>query len=526
MNNRAVRQGGWLLACLAMTLGAYGPVRADPKPDGFSLEAVVEQARELAARPHDDSPPVLPPVLEQLTYDQYRRIQHDRDKAVWSDQDVPFRLMFFHRGWLQRSQVDIAVVRDGRAEPVEYHSEWFEYHEPIGPLPADLGFAGFKILHQLNQPGKWDEVASFLGASYFRVLGAGMHYGLSIRGLAVDTGLPSGEEFPAFTKFWIVQPESDARTITLYALLDSRSITGAYRFDITPGEQTQVDVQCELFPRTSIQKLGIAPLTSMYLYGESDVRPVFDFRPEVHDSDGLLVADAGGEWIWRPLINPRQSRLSSFSVRTLRGFGLMQRDRDFIHYQDLEAMYHARPSVWVEPIDGFGAGRVELFELASDDEGMDNIVAAFIENAPVEAGSRLAYRYRLHVSAHGPEAHTGGKAVSTRMMWRPENFPHKTITVPEGAMRFLIDFAGGPLERYDLDDQFDALRDGPAVELVATATNGTIRNEVAQYNPVTKSWRAFFDVVPEDRGKVVELRAFLRHDGDVLTETWSYPWKP
>jgi glucans biosynthesis protein len=501
----------------------WGDDAVAPAADGFSIETVIAEARALAEQPYDGKPPVLPAALETMTYDQFRRIQHRRDKAVWGDQPSPFRLMFFHRGWLHKQQVVISQVDGDRAEVVPYHSEWFEYHDPtMGPLPGNLGFAGLKLLHELNEPGKWDEVVSFLGASYFRPLAKGQHYGLSVRGLAIDTGLPSGEEFPSFKKYWVVTPDKDATTFTMFALLDSPSISGAYRYDFTPGEQTVIEVDSHLFPRKAIQKLGIAPLTSMYLYGEAEGRPPYDFRPEVHDSDGLLIADRNGEWLWRPLANPKQTRTTQSLSRSLRGFGLMQRDREYLHYEDLESEYHIRPSLWVEPLEGFGSGRVSLLEIASDDEGMDNIVAQFVADAPVEAGQRLHYRYRLHVMNHDPVEHTGGKAKATRRMWRPEGFPHDTINVPDGAMRYLIDFHGGPLESLDPVE----VEEAETMKVVASATNATIQSKVVHYNRMTGTWRAFFDVTPVDRNQAVEIRAFLQNGPDVLTETWSYSWNP
>ncbi len=533
---RLHRSGGWLVRCALiawLAAGATQIVRADEgdaqpqQADAFSFDTVIAQAQALAAKPYDDRPPVLPAALQSMTYDQFRRIQHHRDQAVWAKEGLPFRMMFFHRGWLHTQQVDVSLVEGDKAELVPYHSEWFEYHDKtMGPLPDNLGFAGLKYLFELNAPGKFDELVSFLGASYFRPLAKGQHYGLSVRGLAIDTGLPSGEEFPAFRRYWVVTPQKDSRTVTMFALLDSPSISGAYRIDITPHAtetgDTVIEIDKHLFPRTSIQKLGIAPLTSMYLYGEAEVRPVYDFRPEVHDSDGLLIADKNGEWIWRPLANPRHTRTSLFLSKSLKGFGLMQRDRNYLHYEDVESEYHIRPSAWIEPIEGFGAGRIDLLEIASDDEGMDNIVAQFVADAPVTAGERLNYRYRLHVMNHDPAHHVGGRAIATRRMWRPEGFQHKTITVPEGAMRFLIDFDGPPLAALDVA----AVEEAESMQVVASATNGQVENAVAHFNRATGKWRAFFDVMPEDRSQAVDVRAFMKNGEDVLTETWSYTWNP
>src|SRR5205085_6387853 len=157
--------------------------------------------------------------------------------------------------------------------------------------------------------------------------------------------------------------------VTVYALLESQRATGAYRFDIVPGAETVVRVQARLYLRaaaTQVATLGIAPLTSMFFSGENQPRRG-DFRPEVHDSDGLQVATGDGEWLWRPLQNPARMTVTSFAVRELRGFGLMQRDRTFSSYEDTEARYERRPSAWVRPLSDWGPGRVELVQLPTPD---------------------------------------------------------------------------------------------------------------------------------------------------------------
>lgn len=516
----------WLLNLpLSLPAAAQAPAaQATPAAaQPFSFDTVVAEAQALAAKPFDAAPPPLPAALQSLSYDEFRKIHHPSKRALWLEEALPFNVTFFHRGWLNKQQIQVSLVENGQAAPLAYRGDWFDYHDLVlPPLPADLGYAGLRILYPLNQPDKADEMAAFLGASYFRPLAKGLHYGLSIRGLAIDSGLPTGEEFPAFTKYWLETPAKDATTFTMYALLDSQSITGAYKLVLDPGDVTVIDVEAQLFPRTSIQKLGVAPVTSMYLYGEGDQRPPYDFRPEVHDSDGLLIANGSGEWLWRPLANPKGTRISQFLVKDLKGYGLMQRDREFDHYEDVEALYNDRPSAWVEPIEGFGAGKIDLLEIASDDEGMDNVVAAYVPERPVVAGGTLSYKYRLHIAGSDPAEHRGGKAVATRRMWRPEGFVHKTITVPPGVMRFLIDFDGPAIDA--LDEA--AVEKAKTAELVATATNGEVSNRVAHYNPEAGSWRTFLDVKPIDRTKAVDIRAFLKNGDDVLTETWVYSWNP
>ena len=95
------------------------------------------------------------------------------------------------------------------------------------------GFAGFRVQFATNWKA---DIAAFLGASYFRAVGDDTRqYGLSARGLAIDTAFARPEEFPRFTAFWFERPSRDAGTLTLYALLDSPSIAGALLSGIPLG---------------------------------------------------------------------------------------------------------------------------------------------------------------------------------------------------------------------------------------------------------------------------------------------------
>ena len=317
---------------MACVCGATSAVAAER----FDFGVLREKAKTLAAQPYVAPSGKLPDALQKLTYDEYRRIRFHDQATWWRSEKLPFQLQFFHLGFYFHEPVTIHEVRDGRASAIPFAKEMFDYDRlPLGELPASLGFAGFRILYPLNKAS--DEIGAFLGASYFRLLCRGAHYGLSARGLALNTAEPGGEEFPRFKEFWVEKPARDARELTLYALLDSRSVAGAYRFAIKPGDETVVDVQAVVFPRTAVAVLGAAPLTSMFWYAENAQRPADDFRPEVHDSDGLLLHFSSGEWLWRPLTNPRALQVTSFSDQNLRGFGLLQRDREFASYEDLEA---------------------------------------------------------------------------------------------------------------------------------------------------------------------------------------------
>ena len=330
----------------------------------FGFDDVVKRARDLASAPFEATPPPLPDVLAKLSFDAWRDIRFRRDKAFLGTNGGPFRLEMFHLGHLYPQPVTVNIVREGLATPVPYSSALFDYGRTKveQPLPVNLGFAGFRLLYPLNRPDVLDEVVAFLGASYFRFLGRNQRYGISARGLAVGTGLPD-EEFPFYREVWIETPDANADRVTIYALLDGAAATGAYRFDLYPGVDSVMEVSLTLYPRRSGSKLGFAPLTSMFFTSQNDRRIKGDFRPELHDSDGLLLHSSTGEWIWRPLRNPEAMETSVFLDKAVQGFGLLQRDRTFEDYQDLDLAYELRPSYWVEAKTGWGEGRVELVEL-------------------------------------------------------------------------------------------------------------------------------------------------------------------
>ena len=330
----------------------------------FSYEKLISKAKVLSELAYSAPGKELPKELQEINYDEYRSIRFKREKGPWYGGHKSFEVQFFHAGGLFQNSVKINEVIGQKSYPLKYSSDFFNFGHNRFTLEhlTDIGYAGFRLHFPLNTDDYFDELISFLGASYFRALGEGQKYGISARGLAIDTAVSTGEEFPFFKEFWLQRPRWYDNTAVIYALLDSPSITGAYKFTVTPGKETIIEVESHLFPRKDINKLGIAPLTSMYLFGENTKNRFDDFRPEVHDSDGLLIANAKGEWLWRPLDNSKNLRISDFADENPKGFGLLQRDRDLSHYLDFEAHYDQRPSVWVEPIGDWGKGVVELVE--------------------------------------------------------------------------------------------------------------------------------------------------------------------
>ena len=378
----------------------------------------------------------------------------------------------------------------------------------------NLGFAGFKVLYPLNSKDKKDEISSFLGASYFRVIGQGQVYGLSARGLAIDTALPSGEEFPRFKQFWIERPKPQDKHLVIYALLDSPRATGAYRFLITPGKDSTVDVQSKVYLRDKVGKLGVAPLTSMYLFGANQPSSVANFRPALHDSNGLSIHAGNGEWIWRPLNNPKHLAVSTFTVENPRGFGLLQRGRDFDKYQDLDDRYDLRPSGWIEPKGDWGKGRVELVEIPTTDETNDNIVAFWTPESLPEPGKEMKFDYRLHFTRDESQLHTPDTAyVKSTLRSTGDVKQSNLVRQPDGTIAFIVDFVGPDMSK---------LPENTAVTpQVSIGNNGELVENSVRYNPVTKGWRLVLRIRVKDNKQPTEMRAALVNGDKTLTETWS-----
>jgi glucans biosynthesis protein len=510
MNRRSFVMRGTALAALAMTTPVSAilaqeaaPQQAAPQavPPAFDHAAVVQEAKRLAADAYEP-PPTFPPALADITYDQYRGIRFRPEARVWGKDGTPFTLDLFHPGFIYRVPVRIAIVENGVARELAFSPDLYSYD--LGAKPEsveDLGFSGFRVRTTINTPDYPDEFLVFQGASYFRAIARSQLYGLSARAVSIDTAEPKGEEFPSFTHFWIEKPGPHAASLVIHALLDSPSMTGAYRFTVQPGAETVMDVDATIFARQEIGKLGIAPLTSMFFYDASNRSRFDDFRAAVHDSDGLQILTSGGEWVWRPLANPKDLQISAFADKRPRGFGLMQRKRSFAEFEDLEAQYQRRPSLWIEPQGDWADGAVELVEIPTPNEFNDNIVAYWRPTAPVPAGGPYHYAYR--------------------MRWTDTVRPdHNLLTVQETRIGlnslqdrrvFMVDFAA------------PAGFDPTTLTIEATSSAGSPANPVVHGIVPDGAIRVSFDLDTSNL-KLAELRLRLLVDGKPVSETWLYRW--
>ncbi len=478
----------------------------NPRP--FDFDRLRQKAKELAAAPFVPETPPAPEVVKTIDFDAVQKIKFRPERGLWAGDAHARPIRMFHLDKFNGLPVRINVVSGGMAREVLYSREDFDYGDAAlkASLPAALGFCGFRVMNGPRADTDW---LAFQGASYFRSSGEEDQYGASARGIAVNTAID--EEFPRFVEFWLEQKGNEP-AVTIYALLDGPSLAGAYKFEAAKDRGAAIGVTAELFARKDIERLGIAPLTSMYWYAKGDRRYSADWRPEIHDSDGLALYTGSGERIWRPLINPPSVHTNSFLDVNPKGFGLMQRDRTFADYEDDGAFYNRRPSLWVEPIGNWGEGAVQLVEIPTGDEVHDNIVAYWTPKAPVKAGDNLAFAYRLFFRNDEPQPGTLARAVATRT--GIDGIPGAEAHYDPHRRKFVIDWEGGPLT--GMAPRFD-------VTPVVSASHGTVSNAYVVKVVGTEKWRSLFDL-SVGGGKTSDLRCYLKLGDQTLTETWLYQY--
>jgi len=504
-----------------VVLVAYSlaPASAEVEKKRINLELIEAMASEAAKKPFDVAKDdhLLPESLRGLTYDQYRNIRFRPDRELWRDQKLPFGMTLFHLGYLFKQPVELYEFSGDYNQDIRFSRDLFDYTGSglEGALPPKLGYAGLRLSYPLNRPDYYDEIAVFQGASYFRMLGKGQVYGLSARGLALNSGIDGvPEEFPMFTHFWVGKPQPGATSVTMFALLNSPSVTGAYQFVIQPGEQTVASVQATLFFRKDVDHVGVAPLTSMFWFGENTTRPFDDHRQEVHDSDGLAIKTGSGECLWRPLRNdPAKNRTYSLAFDSIKGFGLLQRDRSLRSYEDLEAGYHQRPGLWIEPEGDWGAGTIRLVELATSHELSDNIVAAWEPANRPAIGKPFKIAYKQKWTTDPNPAGSSSWVVATRSGthdWAP------------GSRFVVLEFSGPSIAALGPDEKLDA-------EVTVSGTGITLSGPArVQRYPDGNTWRVAFEIKREGAGDTsggAEVRCSLRRGSDYVSETWT-GWLP
>ncbi|MES2625137.1 MAG: glucan biosynthesis protein [Pseudomonadota bacterium] len=472
---------------------------------GMNLEILTSLVQQQATLPYDPEARAVPEFLTKLGYDEYRDFKFKPERAFWHDQQLPFELEFFHPGYIYpRSVAMHAINADGTLTAIPFSSDMFEYgpQEDLLPLlPEHLDFSGFHVWHT-DASGELKRIGLFQGASYFRMVSSFNEYGLSARAMAVNTTNPTPEEFPEFTNFWFEQPKPGDTDFVFYGIAEGPSIVAGYRFVLTPGTPIQLHVEARVVLRTAVEELGLSPFSTMFWYGENTARRPADFRPEVHDSDGLFIETAD-ERIWRPLANPARTRTDILPGNTLTAFGLQQRDRDYEHYQDIEADYHLRPDAWIVPGDGMREGSLRLLEIESPHEYADNVALVWVPAEIPQPQEVFAYNYDAYFGER-PAANVA-RVVATR---------YGESLRGDGSIEFVIDLAGG---------QLDALPDDAEIQIDSAIEGGEFVWQNIRRNPHNDTWRLNLRVLPGEN-KEIRLHATLLDDKERLSETWTYWW--
>ena len=502
MQRREVMAGA-VAAGLAHTASASAQATPQNRKTPFDAEVVRTMARERAGKAYAAPNASLPAPFDQMGYDAYRAVRFDPKQALWQGMGLGFEAQFFHRGWLYKELVNLYEVVDGAATPIAYRPEMFSFGPGVAGPTGDLGFAGFRLHAPINRPDYYDEICVFLGASYFRAVAKGEGYGLSSRGLSIKTGDPAGEEFPAFRAFWLERPQKGTGSMVVHALLDSPSCTAAIRFTVRPGDDTVMDMETALFPRVDLSEAGVGTGTSMFYFDASDRMGVDDWRQGVHDSDGLLMLTGRGEQLWRQLANPTKLQISSFADVSPRGFGLVQRKRNLADFDDLEARYDRRPSLWVEPIGDWGEGVVTLVEIPTRDEVHDNIAAFWRPKVALGAKSEVRFTCRLHWIDLPSTGSKLGQVRATRT----------GAGTDKGWRVFVLDIAGEALA---------GLKPDAALRPDVTSDRGKLQNILLIPAPELGGWRLSFELLPD--GDAVELHARVMNGDTPVSETWLYRW--
>ncbi|WPP00987.1 glucan biosynthesis protein D [Pseudomonas sp. HR96] len=497
---------------------------ANGDSEHFDFDWLQAEAKKMAGAPYVNGKEVLPPTLAKLQPLQFNAIKYDANHSLWKELNGQLDVQFFHVGMDFKQPVRMySVDKDSQqAREVHFRPSLFKYENAgvdTKQLTGDLGFAGFRLFKQPEIDHH--DILSFLGASYFRAVDKTGQYGLSARGLAIDTYAHKQEEFPDFTKFWFESPTKDGTRFVVYALLDSPSATGAYRFDIDcQAEQVVMEVTAHINARTDIEQLGISTMTSMFSCGTDERHMCDTIHPQIHDSDRLAMWRGNGEWICRPLNNPPKLQFNAYADNNPKGFGLVQTDHDFASYEDTVDWYNQRPSLWVEPTTPWGEGSVNLMELSTTGETLDNIVAFWTPKKPVVAGDSLTFGYKLYWSALPPVSTPLARVQTTRSGmggflegWAPgEHYPDVW------ARRFAVDFVGGGLERLAADAK---------IEPIVSVTQGKVQDITVLARPDIKGYRVSFDWYPDsDSVEPVNMRLFLKSNDHTLSETWLYQYFP
>ena len=486
------------------------PPKPAPAAPAFDSASVVEAARALSKKPYKGPAADLPEPFASLTQEQYAGIRNQPGSAIWASESTGYAIEPLHRGFVFTTPVSIDVIEEGVQRRLAYNPADFSFGQIKPPAEGkDLGFSGFRVL-RLREGQPPVEVAIFQGASFFRAMASGQNYGVAARGLSIRTADPKGEEFPLFRAIWIEKPNLASDALVIHALLDSESVSGAYRFTLRAAEATIIDTECTLFPRVNLDHVGVAAMTATHVSGTLDRRRSDDVRPGIYDVAGLAMLNGKSEWLWRPVSNRETLQLSAFVDENPHGFGFLQRDREFGRFLDDDNRWERRPSLWIEPIGDWGQGYVTLVEIPSESEVNQNIIAYWRPRAVMAAGSEVMFAWR-QLWCWTPPDRPSSATVTLSRGGRPAGAPANTRK-----RHFMVDFNS---------DMFADPQRSAEISPQIAASPGSVSSVRTFINPDRKTYRVTFDVDPGNEG-LSELRLQLEAQGKPVSESWMYRWTP
>jgi len=443
-------------------------------------------------------------ILLPIEYEKYSEIRFKPEYTFWRE-NSKFHMQFFPQGYIYQESIKINEVWEDYQTPIFYQGSYFSIPHGINidKFNELSGFSGLKLLYPINSENVHEEFAVFQGSSYFRIISKGQIYGLSARGIAINTGLQTPEEFPIFSEFWIEKPKPKSEKVIVHSHLVGNSIEGYYKFTLYPGEVSKAEVTFESIIKRDIEKIGIAPLTSMFWYGESStsLNPPY---PESHDSDGLLIQD-DQTFIWIPLENPKKPTTTIFKVKKLKGFGLMQRDREFSSYEDPRYEYHKRPSAWVEPVnsENWENGYISLYRIPTRDDLMDNIIVFYSPEKLPTKGDNIKFSYNIKMIDKLKLDDDFAEVVSTKIIQNKD----------KNLISFFIDFKGLDLKNFEEKDYKFNL-EGEDYEVLECLLN-----------PINNLDKLRVSIKLSQKNKNITsstISGFISEDSKIKSEVWKY----
>ena len=482
-------------------------VTASSSKQEINFEYVQKQAELLSKSKYNE--PLK--IKNDLTIDEYSQITFNASKALWMNEALLFRLEFFHLGYIYNTPLAVNEFKGLYSQDIRFTNDLFNFgnlNKDTSDKAKDLeGYAGLKILCQLNRPNQFDELISVLGNEKFRALGRYNIYGLYAAPL-ITIGINNKINLAHYTKFWLGKPESKSDHLTMCAIADSPEATIAFHYEIYPGDDTKVKTKSTIYPRIDTLSVGIAPMSTLYFSGINTLSRYNLYYSQFHYSDNLIISSEKNVFS-QPLENYEQTVVNEVKTKDIKFFGLSQRDRNYDHYQTLFIALHLMPTLWIKPDNDWQKGKVVLVETPANNPNTLNIYAFWVPEEKLHKGKVYSYDYTMHWAINEPDPDTGPGCVSSTK-----------VGLDGDNICFAIKFTGTMLKKL------------PAVanitSLTTISSNSKITDIKIQKDPFDNQWIALITaskpVKVDNKQSQVSLSCTLMYGNKPITETWMYKW--